>query len=427
MHKYKNHPWYKSRRYLHFDQPVGLSSALHVVTSPKRVAKHAFYPFISYKVTSEKIYKETGTNELKKKTKDRPIAYAAHMDSHIYAYYAWKLNELYEEEINRLSISDSVLAFRALGLSNIDFASDAFNSIKKFGECAVVALDIKGFFDNLDHDVLKKQWSILLDTDKLPSDHYAIFRSLTRFVTVDKESVYDKLGISLHNPKSGRKRICSPSEFRDLVRNSGLITVNKEIFGIPQGSPLSALLSNIYMLEFDQRAHEFAKRHNGKYLRYCDDMLFIMPLSLRDEVEKRAIEEIERVELSINTNKTVIREFVNKDGRLTANKPLQYLGFIFDGENVTLRSSSLARYSERMKRGVRLAKQTKIKRNRIKIEKGLPRKELYKRKLYSRYSHLGKRNFVRYGLRAANTMNSKSIKKQLKPLWHRMIEEIKKK
>jgi len=422
----KKHPWYRPRHYLHFDQPVGLKSAQSIVASPCRVSKHAFYPLISYKVTAEKVYKDPGTNNLKKKSKERPIAYAAHMDSQIYAYYSHLLSQKYENKLKDLGVTDSVLAFRSLGKSNIDFASDAFKMIKAFGECAVVALDVSGFFDNLDHAELKKQWAYLLDTNSLPDDHFAVYKSLTSFSTVDKEKLYDRLGISIHNPKNGRKRVCTPSEFRDLVRGEGLITSNPNRYGIPQGSPLSALISNIYMLGFDKRSHDFASKHNGKYYRYCDDMLFIMPLSYREEVEVKVAEEIGSVKLKINTDKTVIREFRISGERLISDKPLQYLGFTYDGESIYVRSSSLARYSDRMRRGVRLAKTTKIKRNRDKIQRGIPRKELYRKKLYSRYSHLGKRNFIRYALRAAETMGSKSIKKQIKPLWNRLIEEIEK-
>ncbi len=79
-----------------------------------------------------------------------------------------------------------------------------------------------------------------------------------------------------------------------------------------------------------------------------------------------------------------------------------------------------------MRRGVSLAKQTMRKYNNIRAMKGADEKDLYKKKLYSRYTHLGGRNFITYGLRAANKMNSNTIKKQLKPLWRRFHEEIEK-
>ncbi|MFN1930737.1 hypothetical protein ACK2GG_14985, partial [Escherichia coli] len=108
------------------------------------------------------------------------------------------------------------------------------------------------------------------------------------------------------------------------------------------------------------------------------------------------------------------------------DKPLQYLGFIFDGENIFLRSSSLSRYSDRMKRGVKLAKATMKRKNKIRKHKGLSDKELFKEQIYARYTHVGKRNFLTYGYRASRIMKSTSIRKQLKPLWDRLQKEIQK-
>ena len=127
-----------------------------------------------------------------------------------------------------------------------------------------------------------------------------------------------------------------------------------------------------------------------------------------------------------NPDKTEIRHFKYENGILKSDSMLQYLGFMFDGENIYIRSSSLARYSEKMKRGGKLAKKTMRKYNDIRIKKGLPPQALYKRKLYSRYTHLGLRNFITYGLKASNTMESKTIKKQLKPLWRRFLQEVEK-
>src|SRR5690606_33553240 len=121
-----------------------------------------------------------------------------------------------------------------------------------------------------------------------------------------------------------------------------------------------------------------------------------------------------------------IRRFVIQPNRFYSDKPLQYLGFLYDGEKILIRSAALAKYSERMRRGIRLAKKTKIKRNRIKIFSGQKPTKLYKRKIYERYSHLGGRNFITYAHRAAKFMNSSAIKKQLKPLWGRLQEEIEK-
>lgn len=417
--------WYRSRHYLHFDPPLGYKRAQKIVTSPKKVARHSFYPLITYHVTSKKLKHNKSTGVLEKKTKNRPIAYASHLDSHIYSYYAYNLSALYERVLEKNGISDSVLAFRSLGKSNIDFAATAFNEIRKRGNCSAVALDISGFFDNLDHEILKKAWISLLDEPKLPSDHYAVFKSLTKYSSVNKDLLYAKLGVSLNNPKKdGRKKLCDPEVFRDIIRGNGLIETNKKPYGIPQGTPISALLSNIYMIKFDIAARKETKKVGGVYFRYCDDMLFIVPTKHKNRVAGFARKIIKQLRIDINPDKTELRDFQEADGVISCNKPLQYLGFTYDGRHILIRSTALARYSEKMKRGVRFAKATMRKRNRARINRGESPKQLYRKEIYNRYSHLGKRNFIRYGIRAANIMNSKAIKKQLKPLWGRLIDEI---
>ncbi|MGF1867556.1 reverse transcriptase/maturase family protein [Enterovibrio norvegicus] len=416
--------WYRRRGYLHFDTPVGYKKAITVVSNPDNVAKHAFFPLINYSVQSKKIAKDKNTSSISVAIKNRPIAYSSHMDSHIYAYYATVLSNLYEKKLVDSGLDKSILAFRGLGKSNIDFAFDAFERIKVQGECCAVALDFSKFFDTLDHGLLKQSWASLLEEPNLPADHFNVFKSLTKFSTVNKEALYKIFNISHNNPKNGRDRVCTAQEFRDVVRKNKLISPNKNSYGIPQGSPISALLSNIYMFDFDVEMKRYMNIHGGEYFRYCDDMLFIAPVELRDKVAGFAQKNVNQLKVHINPSKTELRTFRYTQGELKADKSLQYLGFMFDGENIYIRSSSLARYSEKMKRGIRLAKKTRDKYNSVRIGKGISEKELFKRKLYSRYTHLGGRNFITYGLRAANKMNSKTIKRQLKPLWRRFHEEM---
>jgi len=423
----EKHPWYRSRNYLHFDPPVGFNQAAKIVTNPSRVSSHAFYPLISYQITTQKLRRDPETKLLKKNPKPRDIAYASHLDSYVYSYYAWRLGILYEDELKVRKIDDHVLAFRTLGKSNIDFAANAFESIRSKGNCSAVAMDIKGFFDNLDHEHLKSNWALILKDVKLPSDHYAVFKSLTRFSTVDKVKLFAALGISKNNPRFGRRRICSAKEFREKVRGAGLISQNKKARGIPQGTPISALLSNIYMIEFDELMCRRMSSIGGDYFRYCDDVLFIVPTEKRDVIAGEVQEEIFKLGgLSINPDKTERRTFIIESGVQRADKPLQYLGFTFDGQRALIRSAALARYSERVKRGVRMAKSTMRKRNAARLIRGEEQKPLFKRKIYQRYSHLGKRNFLRYGYRAAERFSSDSIKKQLKPLWSRLQKALEK-
>jgi hypothetical protein len=194
--------------------------------------------------------------------------------------------------------------------------------------------------------------------------------------------------------------------------------------GIPQGSPISALLSNLYMLEYDSVLKAFVDSVGGHYFRYCDDILLIVPPALKVEAEELAVVEITKLLLEINLKKTDRVDFTDTGRGLVASKSLQYLGFLFDGQRILLRSASLARYSERMRAGVRLAKSTMKKRNAAREERGEASRPLFKKKLNSQYSHLGRRNFISYGYDAARKMESQAIRKQLRALWKRLQSEI---
>ena len=417
--------WFRQRRYLHFDEPLSLQKATSLVMNPKAVAAHSFWPLIRFQVHTAKIKQDKATGNLEWHHKDREISYAAHSDSLIFGYYADMLGRQYEAQLAQLSLVDCVLAFRSLGKNNIDFAKAAFDEISARGDCTAVALDVSKFFDTIDHAQLKNRWANLLGAPRLPQDHYSVFKALTKFSFVDRDESFGALGVSVHTPRGGgRHRLCSPADFRAHVRETGLIRVNQYGYGIPQGTAISALLSNIYMLDFDAAANNFAKSNGGRYMRYCDDILFVMPPHLANETERFCIAKITNLRLSINKAKTEVCHFVKKGENQTCDQPLQYLGFLFDGEQVLIRSAAFARFSNRMKRGVSLAKQTMRSRNKMKLGRGANQKNLYRRKLLARYSHLGERNFIRYGYRAAQLMNSKAIRRQLRPWWQRLLRAI---
>jgi hypothetical protein len=307
---------------------MGHEKAAALISDPAVVASHAFWPLISYQIETSKIREDTATGELISHGKTRQIAYAAHSDSHILSYYCRELSEKYELAIFDVGIGDAVLAFRSLGKNNVDFAKLAFDEIRRQGNCTAIALDITKFFDRLDHSLLKRRWKQLLEVNELPTDHFAVFKAITRYSKVERNKLFSALGISAHNPRKGRRRICDPADFRTKVRDSKLITTNRDPFGIPQGTAISALLSNIYMLEFDAAAVAYATKVGGKYMRYCDDMLFIVPKSVSMKVKSFAEDEIKKLRLDVNPSKTEICDFTKLAGakNLTTTHPLQYLG-----------------------------------------------------------------------------------------------------
>lgn len=408
--------WFKPRAYPHFDRPVAESTAAAYVTLPANITRHAFLPFIGFTLSSRR-YKP---HLRKVQKKDREVAYASHMDAQIFAYYGHVLGEKYEAKLSGTAVGQSVLAYRRLGLSNIQFAQDVFSHIESMVACVAVALDIEHFFDTLDHGVLKEEWCRLLGTGTLPGDHFAVYKAITRFASVDQAALYKQLGIGRRRSEIIRSPICTPSEFRGKIRGKGLIRTNPNLYGIPQGSPISAVLSNIYMRRVDEAMATLACSSPFLYRRYCDDILIVCKPPDRDSILKTLMLRIAEAKLKINEEKVQTSNFaVARDGTLKADQSLQYLGFEFDGKRRLIRSQTIARFMRRMKAGVRSAKRAAEKGKRSGRKS-----PVFRRELYERYSHLGKRNFPGYAKRAANIMNDATVRRQIRRSWKHLDQEI---
>lgn len=323
--------------------------------------------------------------------KSRPIRYAARKDSAIYSRYRALLSDRYESLLVAKGLFDCVLAYRRLrkpqqggGKTNVDFAFEAFQKIQSIGVCCAVALDIKGYFDNMDHDLLKSQWSRVMGVERLPADHFHVFRSVTRYATVDRDALYARLGyLAIEQGRNGGQhkrwlirrqdvptQICDPEMFRSLcgseVAGGTLIQVNEAGYGIPQGAPISDVLANIYLLDFDEEMLAFAKSAGGHYMRYSDDILILVPggenegkaaaefagKTIRKYGEQIRIkdEKSEIIEYVIDPVRGLVARNVTRPG---GKDGLEYLGFRFDGRNAFLRDATLSGVLRKMTMAVR--------------------------------------------------------------------------
>ena len=401
------------KRYAHFDFRTDITKAWDYISCPGNIAKHSFYPFIHYTKDMSKY-----TNAHKLKEKKREICYASHRDSCIYQYYCFMLDELYKARVRADGINDVAVAYRTdLGLSNIELAKKAFDFIRSCDSCYVMIGDFTKFFDRLDHQYLKERWNDLLGTLKLPDDHYAVYKNITRFSYWE---LYDLLLLNdLPCNQDGKRqlnklnRVLTTEQFR---QNRSHIHRNPETFGIPQGSPISALLANMYMLSVDKEISSYVRCHSGLYMRYSDDFIVVLP-SIKHDDAKRAFSHIIDVfngikGLELQHDKT---QFFKSDCNGLSNcgqgffdladcahRFANFLGFTYDGQKVSVRSKTISKYYYRMRR-----KAKTILRRKISGENARPIgcRNLYK--LYSERGSYGKTgNFLTYVHRAESSFGS---------------------
>ncbi len=357
--------------------------------------------------------------------------YASHVDSCIYAYYAGLLQKHYEEELTARGIVDVPIAYRRLdGKCNIDFAFEVFDHIRRSDGGVAIAADISDFFGSMTHAKLKVQWQKLFGEDRLPPDHYAIFKSVTEYAFVDRDEVFMSLGVSKTQQRNWHQPFCSIDKFRDIIRKQGLVHKNPALRGIPQGSPISALLSNIYMLDFDVEIKREAEARGAYYRRYSDDILLFCKSGDESFFIKLLHDQMGKYDLTYSEGKEQVSVFTTHKGGLIANKPLQYLGFLFDGQRNLIRDRTVQRQKQKAKKAVRSA---------IRAARKAGAKIIYRRKIYSQHSHLPdlrKHKESKYGnfysyVRRCDKQGevSKSIRRQMKSHWEwldRLIVESEK-
>ena len=142
---------------------------------------------------------------------------------------------LMAEETTCGSDDGVAIAYRTdLGGSNITFSKQAFEFIRRNAPCYVMIGDFTGFFDNLDHQYLKRQWCSLLDERFLPEDHYAVFRNVTHYSKWERSDLLKlnglpdtKEGVKLLNKKSA---VLTKEQFQ---QNRSHIITHPDPFGIP--------------------------------------------------------------------------------------------------------------------------------------------------------------------------------------------------
>lgn len=432
---------FKYKNYAHFDSKKKPVSFENKIKNRDWVARHGFYPFIHYKIKFNKyVYKEGyGKYSRQKKSKKRDIYYSSHIDRYIYQYYANELNHYYNQYAKSIGINKASIAYRneLKGKCNIDFSKEVIDFIVKTEEAFIYIADFTSFFDGLDHKYLKEKICTILGCTSLPKEHYSIYKSITNFTYIEKNDILKYKQIKNRDFNQLEIIFDNPKEFREF--KSKFLKKHKDTYkgrkgmGIPQGSSISAVYSNIYMIDFDKKINDYVTSNNGIYRRYCDDIIIVLPLKCESESYKHHVEKINEIKeetdnLIINDDKT--SKYIYKEGTIldiddNSESFLDYLGFSFDGKAVKLREKSLFKFYSRMNK--------KIKISNIYSDKY--KRKVFRKRMYKLYSHLGASNksgygnFLTYAYKSYNIFGEDNvyknmIRKQVKKHWKVMNKKL---
>ena len=218
------------------------------------------------------------------------------------------------------------------------------------------------------------------------------------------------------------------------------------IKGIPHGLPISAMMANIYMYEFDKAIIEqLVETSNVFYRRYSDDMIFVCDKSEVEAVGEFISKSIEKIKLEIARDKIETIYFNETENGLESKiingegdyvlAPLNYLGFEFYGNKTLIKTKNIGAFYREMKESIgRKNRRVESLKTKLLIDQ-LP---IFKRKIYRLYSYKGVRprelymnngsgksvrkkdyrgNFISYVYKASEIMEAPEMKKQVRNHW----------
>ncbi|WBL22310.1 reverse transcriptase domain-containing protein [Zunongwangia sp. HRR-M8] len=456
--------WFKLKKYPHIGLPFERKDRnwlIAYVTNPDKISKHRFVPLIKREIIQRK-YRPEGfaKNDFgkrirkKQEPKKRHIYYASHLESLIYSYYSNLLTDHYEKFLEDKPYRYCPVAYRRIpkvlgekgNKSNIEFAKEAFEFIKENNNksVSVIVADVTSFFDNLDHKILHAQWKRVLNKRdasgnlKMPNDHYNVYKSLVnkRYVKQNElhNTFFNKVWVERGTLNDPQKKILKQkrvNKTRNLKREKVVAYCTKREFfnnhvalirpgkkcsqqhkkcrnncepgvmsGIPQGTPMSATLANIYMLDFDELMSDAVSEIGGFYQRYSDDLIIICNQADENKIKHVMINGITKLcKLGIQEKKTQTYRYSNNkgvftggivsaEGDLNKNKQLEYLGFEYTGGKVYIKTNGFSKFYRGMVRSIKRGKFYASKKHNKS-------KGVFKNRLYKRFTIIGGKRRLR--------------------------------
>lgn len=426
---------YKDKFYTHLDVKKYHKNYQQRVQNINWISRHGFYPFIHFQMDCSKYTNDSEGNKFIKE-KNRDIYYAAHIDRFIYEYYGNRLNNRYNDYMKSNGISRVSTAYRNCtpGKCNIDFAKEVFEYIVKCESAFIFVGDFSKFFDNLDHRYLKEKIKCVIHEKSLDVADYAIYKNITKFTYVEADDIESEKGL-LRRDMRNMDKYFETDEFHEFKKRH--LRKNLKDYQIPQGSSISAVYANVYMIDFDKRINDFITSQKGMYRRYCDDIIIVVPMT-HEDVKSGKNEKIAKFIYStrdsipnLELNKDKTEHFFYDNGIIEKIKGksnlINYLGFTFDGKTVRIRDKSLFKFYCRAYRKIK-----KVKENTD--EKSL---NAGKKAIYHSYTHLGASkyskdhgNFLTYAYKADEIFRQSKllisdIRNQVKKHWYKIDSKLK--
>lgn len=173
-------------------------------------------------------------------------------------------------------------------------AIDHIISLRDAGYHHVVDADIENYFDSIVHSIL--------------------IQRLSEFV-----------------PEDSALRLVAMLLTSEIQESSRKFTLKK---GIPQGSPLSPLLSNLYLDLFDKVMCE----RDYKLIRYADDFVILEQSKATAQQALQLTQHLlTQLKLTLKAEKTSITTF---------DQGFQYLGVFFEGQNVMTKDGDTLKFTQ---------------------------------------------------------------------------------
>jgi len=197
-------------------------------------------------------------------------------------------------------IFDPLFSDSSYGFRPHRSAHDAVRKVREYikqGYRVAVDIDLSKFFDTVNHDLLMQRLCRRIK-DK------TLLRLINRYL---------KAGVKIDGQ------------------------TEPTLKGVPQGSPLSPLLSNIVLDELDK---ELEKRGH-RFVRYADDLIILVK---SQRAGKRVMQSIKRYLLK--NLKLVANE---KKSKVVHSNQSSFLGFTFKGNSIRWNDNSLAEFKRRIR------------------------------------------------------------------------------